>query len=260
MMTKPKTTILDIETATITAHVWGLWDQNVGLNQIAEDWRILSFASKTLGEKEITYVDAQRKEDERELLQVLWSILDDSDIIVAHNGKKFDIKKINARLIQEKFPPYSPVKIVDTLLVAKQVAAFTSNKLEYLTDRLCTVKKLKHSKFPGFELWKECFAGNPKAWAEMKKYNIRDITSLEELYLFLRPWMTGHPNTGAYIEPNSPNGVVCPRCGSEHVWKRGTSYTQVGQYQRYQCGDCKGWSRGRTLLKKALERKHIITG
>lgn len=259
-MTKPKTTILDIETATITAHVWGLWDQTVGLNQIAEDWRILSFASKTLNEKPITYVDARTREAERALLQELWGILDESDIVVAHNGKKFDIKKINARLIQERFPPYSPVKVVDTLLIAKQVAAFTSNKLEYLTDKLCTTKKLKHGKFPGFELWKECFAGNPAAWAEMKKYNIRDITSLEELYVFLRPWMTGHPNIGSYVDPAHSDDVVCPRCGSQQVQKRGTTYTQVGQYQRYHCNSCGGWSRGRQLLKKAAERKHIITG
>jgi hypothetical protein len=31
--TGPKVLIYDIETAPIVAHVWGLWENNVGLNQ-----------------------------------------------------------------------------------------------------------------------------------------------------------------------------------------------------------------------------------
>lgn len=259
MQHKPKIVVLDIETASIQAHVWGLWQQNVGLNMIKEDWRILSFAAKVLGEDEIQYVEARVPNQERKLLRAVWRVLNDADIIVAHNGKKFDIKKINARLIAHGLPPYSPIKIVDTLLEVKRVAAFTSNKLEYLTGLLTTEKKLKHGKFPGFELWRECLAGNPEAWDEMREYNIQDIVSLEELYIKLRPWMAEHPNLGNY-EDGTDDTPVCPKCGGTHMHKRGVQRTQVGQYQRYQCTDCGGWSRGRKMLLSVKQRQHILMG
>lgn len=260
-MSKPvKTTILDIETASIQAYVWGLWQQNVGLNMIKEDWRILSVATKQLGDPEVTYLEARQANQEKKLLRKLWHTLNDSDIVVAHNGKKFDIKKINARLIAHGFGPYSPVKIVDTLLEVRKVAAFTSNKLEYLTDLLTSEKKLKHSKFPGFELWRQCLANNPEAWAEMKEYNIQDIVSLEELYIKLRPWMAEHPNLGNFEQGDEESTPVCPKCGGKHMHKRGIQRTQVGQYQRYQCKDCGGWSRGRKMLLTVKERQHILMG
>lgn len=259
MTKQAKTVILDIETCAIQAHVWGLWNQNVSLNMIQEDWRLLSFAAKELGDDRVTYLEARHPNQERKVLRAIWRILNEADIVVAHNGKKFDLKKINARLIASGFGPYSPVKVVDTLLEVRKVAAFTSNKLEYLTDILCTEKKLKHSKFPGFELWRECLAGNPEAWAEMREYNIQDIISLEELYVKLRPWIAAHPNLGNF-QNNEDGSPVCPKCGGKHLHKRGIQRTQVGQYQRYQCLDCGGWSRGRKMLKTAEERKHILIG
>lgn len=260
MSQNPVITLLDIETASIQAHVWGLFDQTVGLNMIKEDWRLLSFASKTLHKDDILYLEARHANQERKVLKAIWHTLNRSDIIVAHNGKKFDIKKINARLIANGFGPYSPVKIVDTLLEVRKVAAFTSNKLEYLTDLLCTEKKLKHSKFPGFELWRQCLAGNPEAWAEMKAYNIQDIVSMEELYLKLRPWMAEHPNIGNFTPPDDDQSPVCPKCGGKHLHKRGIQRTQVAQYQRYQCLDCGGWSRGREMMQSKEQRKHILMG
>lgn len=252
--------LLDIETAPILGAVWSIWQQNVGLNQIEKDWYILSYCFKWLGDPKVHYRDKRKSwdtEDDKELLDDLWKFLDEADVIVAQNGVRFDSKKINARFILNGYPPPSPYKIVDTMLQAKANFGFTSNKLEYMTDKLCSVKKIKHNDFPGFELWKECLRGNKKAWASMKKYNIQDVTSMEELYLIMLPWMKGHPNYGLYVNPDAP---VCNRCGSEHVNKRGTYKTDVGVYQRYHCGGCGGWLRGRKLLNTAEERRLLLTG
>lgn len=252
--------MLDIETAPILGSVWSIWQQNVGLNQIERDWYILSYAFKWLGDPKIYYRDKRKSyktEDDKELLDDLWKFLDEADVIVAQNGVRFDSKKINARFILNGYPPPSPYKIVDTMLQAKASFGFTSNKLEYMTDKLCSAKKLKHNEYPGFELWKACLAGDMKAWRCMKKYNVRDITSMEELYLIMLPWMKGHPNYGLYINPEAP---CCNRCGSEDIQKRGTYKTDVGVYQRYHCGSCGGWLRGRKLLNTAEERRQLLTG
>lgn len=258
-MSKARTLILDIETAPILANVWRTWKENVGLEQIRADWYILSFSAKWLGAKRVIYHDQSKAaniEDDTDLMRKLWGLLNEADFVVAHNGRRFDLKKINARFIVKGFPPPSPYRIIDTLDIAKSQFAFTSNRLAYLTDTLCTEKKLAHAKFPGFSLWKECLAGNKEAWAEMKLYNCQDVVSLEELYLKLRAWDTNHPNVAALDEPEEHE--CCPKCGSSHVIQKGYRYTQVGKYARFQCRDCGGWSRGRTMQNTREVRKNLL--
>lgn len=255
----PKTLILDIETAPIAAHVWGIWQQNVALDFIRADWYILSFAAKWVGKRNVFYFDQSKApdiEDDKLILEALWVLLDEADIVVAHNGRKFDLRKINARFLLNGMKPPSPYKIVDTLEIAKKTFAFSSNKLEFLTGTLCTTKKLKHKRFPGVELWVEVLKGNPLAWKEMKRYNVRDVTSLEELYLLMRPWNATQPNAGVFVDGLEP---VCAKCGSKHLEKRGVSRTQVGVYQRYQCKDCGGWSRGRKTQNSIGQRSILLT-
>ncbi len=257
-MSKARTLILDIETAPILANVWRTWKENVGLEQIRADWYILSFACKWLGEKKTFYFDqskARNIEDDTDLMAKLWEFLDQADFIVAHNGRRFDLKKINARFIIKGFKPPSPYRIIDTLDIAKGQFAFTSNRLAYLTDTLCTQKKLSHAKFPGFALWKECLAGNAAAWKEMKVYNIQDVISLEELYLKLRTWDTNHPNVAALDDPSVES---CPKCGGSHMVQRGHRFTQVGKYARFQCVDCGGWARGRVMQNTRDVRKNLL--
>lgn len=257
-MSAPRTLILDIETAPVLAYVWRTFKENVSWDQISTDWYIMSFAAKWLDRTEVLYFDQSRKrniEDDRVLMSKLHRLLNEADIVVAHNGKKFDIRKIKARFILNGFGPVSPFKIVDTLLEARKEFAFTSNRLAALTDMLCTEKKLTHAKFPGFELWAQCLKGNPEAWAEMREYNIQDVRSLEELYLKLRPWIEGHPNVAAFTDPEH---VSCPKCGSTHVIKKGFRFTQVGKYLRYQCGDCGGWSRGRITVNTRETRNNLL--
>ncbi len=253
-----KVLIFDLETSPNIAAVWGMWKQNISVEMIETDWFIMSFAAKWLGDPIITYKDCRETVGyDRELLESLHAMLDEADAVIAHNAIKFDVKKVNARFITEGFAPPSPYKVIDTLQEAKKHFAFTSNKLQYLTDRLCTEKKMSHAKFPGYKLWAECLRENEDAWNEMRAYNIQDIVSLEELYLKMRPWMTSHPVVGL---ANAPTGQHhCPKCGSVHVQKRGFSTTNAGIYQRYQCMDCKGWSRSRYSLNKKQDREVYLT-
>lgn len=236
----PKVLLLDIETAPIVAHVWGLWDQNVGLNQIKSDWHLLSWSAKWLNEKPVMYKDqrsAKNIEDDSDLLKSIWKLLNEADVIITQNGKSFDQKKLNARFILNGMKPPSSYRHIDTKRIATSKFGFTSNKLEYMTDKLCTkYKKLKHKKFSGFELWKECLAGNIVAWKEMEKYNKYDVLSLEELYLKLAPWDTSI-NFAVYYD--NDDCKIC-NCGSRDFNRNGYAYTSMGKFQRYSCSKCGG--------------------
>ena len=259
-MTKPHILILDIETAPIEAYTWGIWDQNIGLEMIKTDWTILSYAAKWLGKPAVIYRDTsgggrEAVRSDSVLLSSLWKLLDQADIVITQNGKKFDIRKINARFIGAGLGPYSPIRVIDTLVVARKHFGFTSNKLAWVSKILTDAPKSDHKEFPGFELWKECLADNPKAWRVMKKYNKRDVISTEKYYLRLRPWISSHPNLGAYFDGSEHS---CPACGSANTQKRGLSLTQQGRYQRYQCGECGSWSRGKQKLLLETRRKALL--
>lgn len=253
---RPRVLLLDIETAPILGYVWSLWDQNVGLNQIKQDWFILSWAAKWLDEKLMMYKDqrgARNIENDRRILKPLWKLLDQADIIITQNGISFDAKKINARFILNGMKPPSSYKHIDTRILAKRHFAFTSTKLEYMTDKLCVkYKKLKHAKFSGFELWKACLAGNLAAWREMEKYNKHDVLSLEELYHKLSPWDTS-VNFNVYHDREDH---VC-QCGHPALKRRGFKYTGTGKFQQFRCKSCGAWTASRTNLLTPEKRKSL---
>lgn len=252
----PKVLILDIETAPILARVWDIWDQTVSLNQIKNDWFVMSWSAKWLDNSEVLYMDQRNNkniEDDSKILKEIWKLLDKADVIITQNGKKFDIKKLNARFIQHGFQPPSSYKHIDTLTIAKKYFAFTSNKLEYLTNKLCTkYKKLTKRKYSGFELWKECLAGNIDAWKEMEKYNKQDVLSLEELYYKLVPW-DNSINFSVYYDKE----VNICKCGSEEFTKNGYCYTATSKFQRYKCKNCGAETRGSENLFSQEKRKSL---
>lgn len=253
-----KVLVFDVETAPIIAHVWGLWENNVALNQIVSDWHLLSWSAKWLDDKKVMYMDQRNKkniEDDKDLLKGIWKLLDEADVVITQNGKKFDVKKLNARFVMHGMQPPSSFKHIDTLVIAKKYFAFTSNKLEYMTAKLCTkYKKLKHKKFPGHELWNECLKGNKEAWKEMELYNKHDVLSLEELYYKLIPW-DNSINFNLYSESTDH---VC-KCGSKDLIKKGYAYTAVSKFQRYKCKECGTESRDRVNLFSKSKRKSLKT-
>ena len=258
----PRTLVLDIETSPIEAYVWQLFDQNVALNQIKTEWSILSYAAKWVGESKVIYEDTsgrgpKRVRDDKKLMRGLHDLLDEADIVVGQNHKKFDLKKIHARMVEHGFKPYSPIRIVDTTIEARRYFGFTSKKLEWMSKHLTTMPKDEHKEFPGFELWTECLADNPRAWRQMKKYNVRDVEATEAVYLRLLPWMKTHPNAGAFIEDKE---LRCPKCGGKHLQSRGHETTQQGRYPRYQCQECGGWARGKQQQLAHTVRKNLLVG
>jgi len=250
----PKILIFDIETSPNIAHVWQFWKANIGVNQVLEDGDIISFAAKWLGTDEVHYYENRTRNDKR-LVKKLIKLLDEADIVVAHNGRRFDMGWIRARAAIHGLTPPSPVKIIDTLIESKKSFFFPSYSLDYLTKVFGCKRKLTKREFPGHELWMQCvFYNNPDAWAEMQAYNIQDVLALEELYLKLKSWIK-HPNVGLYSDDEE---AACPSCGGKHLQKRGFAYTDVSKFQRYCCVDCGNWSRGKTNLLTKEKREAMV--
>lgn len=238
--TEAKILLLDIETAPALVHAWGLYDQNVGVNQVVKDGYILMWAAKWLGKKEILHnavcyhgnPDKYDSKAEAVITKAIWTLMDEADIIIAHNGDDFDLKWLNATFIKHHLPPVSSYKTVDTLKALRSNARFLSNKLEFMSKKLMLGSKIDTG---GFELWTNCMNGDTKAWKDMVHYCEHDVRLLERLYLAIRPYIKNHPNLGAY----SNKGVqMCSNCGSQRLRSKGYDYTVKNAYRRLICFDC----------------------
>lgn len=245
---KTRVLVYDIETTPLQSYTWGTYQTDV--IKVQQDWYMLSFAYKWLGDKKTKVYGLpdfatfkKDKTDDSELVKKLHELFDEADIVIAHNGDRFDQKKSQARFLLNDLPPPSPYLQIDTLKVAKKYFKLTSNRLNDLGDYLKVGKKVETG---GFDLWLKCMAGDTKAWKLMKKYNKQDVDLLELVYLKLRPWMTNHPNM-ANIEGRPES---CPICGKEgFMWAQGVRYTKTGQYRRFQCKDCGAYSSMRNQEK-----------
>lgn len=244
----------DIETAPNLSYVWGQFEQNVIDHE--REWYMLCVSYRWEHEKRtrvcsmVDFPDAYGKDLENDfhVVKKLWNLFNEADIVVAHNGDRFDMRKANARFVAHGLGPASPVKQVDTLKVARRYFMFNSNKLDNLGKHLGVGRKVDTG---GFETWAGCMRGDMKSWKLMTKYAKQDVDLLRDVYLKLRPWMTNHPNLNVY-----DGGADCPTCGSDNLQKRGQRYTQVATYQQYYCNDCGSWSRSR--LMEEVERPEIV--
>lgn len=252
-MKKPKTLFLDIETAYYRAAVWDRYDQTVAMNQVLQEKFVLCWAAKWQDEKAIR-ADAlhyHKKAYERDptndktILKTIWQLLDEADYVVAHNGKKFDVRILNARFALHGLPPPSPYTVIDTLLLARKTFKFTSNRLDDLAQALGVGQKVSTD----FGLWKAIVERQDrKAFDKMVVYNKQDIRILEGVYDKLKAW---------HRHPSTDNGE-CPACQSSRLQKRGEQRTATGVFQRYHCQDCGHWSRSVARLRATNQKVRSI--
>lgn len=246
-----KILLLDIETAPLVGQAWGKYDQNI--LKIIRPSFMLSFAYKWLGEKKV-YCKAlpdysgydKNKVDDKYLVQDLWKLFDEADIIVAHNGDQFDIKKSYARFAVHDLPAPRPVKTIDTKKIAKKHFRLDSNSLSDLGQFLDLGVKIPTG---GFDLWDQCIGGDLAAWTRMRDYNVRDVRLLELVYLRIRSYSDNHPNLNLYQDPEHPP-ENCPVCESSNTVKRGYHTNKVQVRQQHVCKDCRSWFLGKTIKQE----------
>lgn len=244
-----KILLIDIETAPNLVHVWGLWQQNVGLPQIIASGYVMCWAAKWLGSERV-FFDSIHSNTSEDMLLKIRALLSEADAVIHYNGTKFDIPTLNKEFLLHGMSPPAPYKQIDLLRVARSQFRFPSNKLDYVAKVLMVGNKTKHA---GHELWIRCLNNEDAAWKEMEEYNRNDVILLESVYYKLLPWIKHHPNQGLYLEKSD----ICPICASEHIQKRGLAHTSTCTYQRYRCSDCGSWFRSRNNLTKTERFVHV---
>ena len=241
-----KVLLWDIETAPIQACVWGLFQQDIHHDSIIHDWFVICASYKWLDEKEVHAVSVGKKfRDDKKVIQALYQVLCEADVIVGHNGDAFDLKKFNARAIFHGLPPIPHKQTVDTLKTARRHFKFTSNRLDYLGQFLGVGKKMDTPK----GLWMRALFGDREAIDTMVRYCKQDVLLLEKVYHKLRPHMRNHPNHNLYSPKEEK---CCPKCGNERLRKSGFKYQMTTMRRQYQCLSCGGYFCGAQVARVEL--------
>jgi hypothetical protein len=234
----------DIENSATKAWVWTCYQTDV--IKIIEPWFLLSFAWKWLGEDK-AHVRCLRDykgywkdhKNDKALVQDLWRLMDEADVLVYHNGDRHDKPKAMSRFAYYSFGPPNPAKTVDTYKILKRELKIEKNSLDHAADYFGVGHKLPNT---GFNLWETCTEGPDKfsrrevndAWDMMSKYNLHDVDPLlEGVYIALRPYSKSPPNLDHFTRLGG-----CPVCQSTNVVRKGFSYASTGKRQRMKCESC----------------------
>jgi len=247
---------LDIETAPAKVYAWGVYDQNIGHNQIISHPYLLCWSAKWVGRKKIlsdAIINYPRfkkdKTDDSLVCKSIYELLEEADLVLAHNGDKFDLKVLNSFFLRNGFPPRTPKQSIDTVKALRREFGFLSNRLNAICTQLKIGHKVSHE---GFELWVKCMGGCKKAFRTMIRYNRQDVRLLEELYLKISPHMRNHPSLAAIR-----NQRICTVCESKRVENNGTRWRGHGRnavkYRRLVCRKC--GHNMRETIKKTKEEK-----
>jgi len=223
----------DLEVSPNVGYTWGKWEQNV-IEFTQESYMLCyAYAWNDGKVKVVSLTDfdgyTPHSTDDKALTQSLWELFDEADIIIAHNGNKFDSKYANKRFIHNGLPPPSAYKMIDALQIARGKFNFNSNKLDDLGKVLKLGRKVETG---GFELWLGCMRGDLSSWSKMRKYNKQDVVLLREVYHRLRAWMTNHPNLNVL---NGTTRPTCPVCSKPDVHRKGKEVKNNSIVWRWKC-------------------------
>tara|TARA_B110000503_G_scaffold67537_1_gene105765 strand:+ start:183 stop:1094 length:912 start_codon:yes stop_codon:yes gene_type:complete len=254
---KTKILVFDIETAPMVVYVWSLWDKFIPIDNVIEDWSVLTWSAKWLGSPRMmnAMVGTSDPRDDFDVCERLWQLLDEADIVIGHNSDRFDIKKMNTRFLLHGLPEPSPYRSVDTLKIAKRKFNFSSNKLDYIAKITGGEGKVKHE---GMPMWIKCLAGNQTSLDEMQHYNDGDVLEQERVYIKLRGWDHLHASVSVLTDNEE---ITCPVCGGNELEATGGhSYTQVGMFATYRCQEptCRKISKSRVSEKTVHQKRNII--
>lgn len=226
--------IIDIETLPITARTWGLWNQNIGINQIVDPGGVLCFAAQFAGERKMHFASLWDDGD-RGMTRKAHSLLDEADAVLGWNSDKFDIRWLNSQFLKHGMALPSPFVKVDLMKSVKRQVYLPSYKLDFVARFLGVGSKIRTG---GFDLWADVISGDESARNKMRRYNIGDTRLTGAVFEKLREkgWVRGLPNHAL------EHGHACPHCGSERLQARGYASSKTRRYKRFQCRDCHGWS------------------
>lgn len=134
--------------------------------------------------------------NDRDLVAAILACLEQADIIIAHNGLRFDVSFLRTRAVIHDLPPVNFQKIIDPLQLARQLFRFPGNSLKSIQNTLLTPSK-KTELIP--EVWQRAtMNGDKDAMDEIAEHCLYDVEVLEEIVFKLRGYIRKIDTLGSF--------------------------------------------------------------
>lgn len=130
------------------------------------------------------------------LLRAILSWMEDIDIIIAHNGLKFDLPFLRTRAVVHGLPPVNFQKIIDPVQLARQHFRFPGNSLQSISHVIGT----QNEKTPlRPDTWaKAALNGDPHCMEEIVTHCVADVDVLEEVCWKIRGYVRQIDKAGSW--------------------------------------------------------------
>lgn len=254
MAKEPAILYFDIETTLGVYWGYELGQQYVGYERIKKEPQVCVICYAVNDGRvqtlkfDLTKYDLDKYDDEadKEMLSKFIAITNSADLLIAHNGKFFDVAFMMGRIMKHQLPTIKPTLMDDTYLLTK-FAKTQSHKLDYLLKYFGLGKK-KETR--GLSMWKDVGMGKKPALKEMADYCVDDVIGLRKLYKYVKPYIKSSLNLSVFYE----DADKCPSCGESgtlvlHDKRR---YTKSGYRRQYKCSNCGDYvTLGKSDLKKS---------
>lgn len=175
-------------------------------------------------------------------------LMEEADIIVAHNGDKFDIKHSNALFIKHGLTPVPKTKTIDTLKVAKKYFAFPGNSLDQLSKRFGSTGKNQKPD------WFKLAEGNLDAINTAAVYCKNDVKELRFIFEKMRPFIESFPGPRRFIDEIK----YCDACNSKRLENWGLKQFGGQPYYRVKCLECGAENRSKKPFIKEEKNPKLI--
>lgn len=250
MRQEPKIILFDLETIPNLKEILKVWPgvgAYPGLTLKATITTIICAGYKIFGESKTHCINAwdfpkweKDINNDKEVVKKIADIIKDADAVVTHNGKRFDWKFLQTRLMYHGLEPLPKIPHIDTKELSKRHLFAFNNRLNTIGKLLAKDKKLSHE---GWNLWVKVCNKNKTAMKNMEKYCKQDVNLLEKVFKKLRPLISNIPNYNLFVTDYAGDKKVCPHCGGTRLKSKGWQHTKTNSYRRLYCLGCGAYSK-----------------
>ncbi len=186
------TLVLDIETSDLAA------DRGVALvacyESSAEPGKVHTMRNDVIAAK-----DWKRgvRGNDKQLVKDICAVIRDHDIIVAHNGVRFDIPFLRTRCLRWGLKPLKEPKCVDPLQIAWRKFKLRSNRLGALSDHL----GISDRKTPlDLSVWADAILNGSRASMDLiVEHCVADIKVLSGVLRHVKPFIKQLDDRGSAL-------------------------------------------------------------
>ena len=224
----------DIETSYCTGWFWRpSFKTSISYDQVLKESAIICICYKWQGSDKVYHLTWDKGCD-KSMMDKFYSVIEQADEVVTHNGDNFDIKWIRTRFLLHGYKSMPDLKSIDTLKISRQKFRFDSNRLDAIGKILGFGGKKDTG---GIQLWHDIIQKNSKkAMMDMVAYCKRDVELLEKVFLKLEGFAKPKTHLGVF---SGGDKADCPYCAGTHLYLKDRTVGVSGNIKcRMQCNGC----------------------